>query len=97
VKRLPSKRGFTNIFRKEYSAVNVASLNIFEPNTIVDKQKLLGARLISSAERPLKVLGGGGLDRALVVRADKVSAAARGKIESAGGRVEEPGSAAKAS
>jgi large subunit ribosomal protein L15 len=97
VKRLPSKRGFTNIFRKEYSAVNVASLNIFEPNTIVDRQKLLSARLISSAEQPLKVLGGGGLDRALVVRADKVSAAARGKIESAGGRVEEPGSAAKAS
>ena len=97
VKRLPAKRGFTNIFRKEYSAVNVGRLNIFEANTVVDRQKLLSARLIRSAEKPLKVLGGGGLDRALVVRADKVSAAARGKIESAGGRVEEAGSAEKAS
>lgn len=97
VKRLPATRGFNNIFKKEYSVVNVGRLNIFEPNSVVDRHSLLSARVISSASKPLKVLGGGALDRALVVRADKVSAAARDKIEAVGGRVEEVGSAAKAS
>ncbi|OGO02226.1 MAG: 50S ribosomal protein L15 [Chloroflexi bacterium RBG_13_53_26] len=97
VKRLPAKQGFTNIFKKEYCVVNVGRLNVFEANSVVDGQRLWGARLISSSKKPLKILGGGALDHALIVRAQKVSAAARGKIEAAGGRVEEAGSAAKAS
>ncbi len=97
VKRLPAKRGFTNIFKKVYCVVNVGRLSIFEPNSVVDRRSLLKARVIRSAAKPLKLLGGGALDRALIVRADKVSAAARDKIEAAGGRVEEAGSAAKAS
>ncbi len=97
VKRLPAKRGFNNVFRKEYCVVNVGRLNVFEPNSVVDRQKLVGARMVKSHAKPLKLLGGGTLDRALVVRFEKVSAAAREKIEAAGGRVEEVRSAAKAS
>ena len=95
VKRLPGKRGFTNIFKTEYSVVNVGKLNIFEPESVVGRLELVRARLIKSANRPLKILGGGELDRALVVRADRVSTAAKEKIEAAGGRVE-AGSATEA-
>jgi len=95
VKRLPGKRGFTNIFKTEYSVVNVGKLNIFEPESVVGRLELIRARLIKSANRPLKILGGGELDRALVVRADRVSTAAKEKIEAAGGRVE-AGSATEA-
>lgn len=97
VKRLPAKRGFNNIFRKEYCVVNVGRLNVFEPNSVVDRQKLVATRIVKSSTKPLKLLGGGSLDRALVVRVEKVSAAAREKIEAVGGRVEEVRSAAKAS
>jgi len=97
VKRLPAKRGFNNVFRKEYCVVNVGRLNVFEPNSVVDRQKLVGARMVKSHTKPLKLLGGGTLDRALVVRFEKVSAVAREKIEAVGGRVEEVRSAAKAS
>lgn len=95
VKRLPGKRGFTNIFKTEYSVVNVGKLNIFEPESVVGRLELIRARLIKSGNRPLKILGGGELDRALVVRADRVSTAAKEKIEAAGGRVE-AGSATEA-
>ena len=95
VKRLPGKRGFTNIFKTEYSVVNVGKLNIFKPESVVGRLELIRARLIKSANRPLKILGGGELDRALVVRADRVSTAAKEKIEAAGGRVE-AGSATEA-
>src|SRR4030042_198053 len=69
VKRLPRKRGFNNIFRKEYCVVNVGRLNVFEPNSVVDRQKLVGARVIKSTATPLKLLGGGSLARAVGVRA----------------------------
>lgn len=97
VKRLPARRGFNNIFKRDYCVVNVGKLGVFEPNSVVDRRALLSARVISSAAKPLKLLGGGALDRPLTVRVDKVSAAARNKIEAVGGRVEEAGSAAKAS
>lgn len=97
VKRLPARRGFNNVFRVEYCVVNVGRLNVFESDSVVDRQKLVATRIIKSNTKPLKLLGGGALDRALVVRVDRVSAAAREKIEAAGGRVEEVRSAAKAS
>jgi large subunit ribosomal protein L15 len=96
VRRLPTKRGFTNIFKIEYDVINVGQLRIFPANSVVDREDFVKARLIKSADRHLKVLGGGELDRALTVRADRVSASARQKIEAAGGKVEEVG-AAKAS
>jgi len=97
VRRLPTKRGFTNIFKEQYSAVNLGKLNIFEPGSVVDRDKLLEARLIKSAKKPVKILSMGELNQALVVKADKFSTAAKRKIEAAGGRVEEAGSATKAS
>ena len=96
VRRLARKRGFTNIFKKEYSVINVGNLNIFEPNSAVGREELLKARLIKLPKRAIKVLSTGELDRALTVKADKFSAAAKKKIEAAGGRAEEVEDAAKA-
>lgn len=88
IKRLPEKRGFVNIFRTEYNVVNVDKLKMFAPNTEVTPQELLKARLVKSLKRPVKILGNGEIDRPLVVRADKFSAAAERKIVAAGGRAE---------
>lgn len=88
IKRLPRKRGFVNIFRIEYNVVNVGKLKVFAPNTEVTPQELLKARLVKSLKRPVKVLGDGEIDRPLVVRVDKFSAAAERKIVAVGGRVE---------
>ena len=87
-KRLPQKRGFTNIFKKEYSLINVGRLNIFEPNTRVTPEELMKARLIKSPKKLVKVLGEGEVNRPLVVKADSFSATARRKIEAAGGKAE---------
>jgi len=88
VKRLPEKRGFVNIFRIEYSIVNVGKLKLFAPDTEVTPEELLKVRLIKSLKQPVKILGNGEVDRPLTVRANKFSAAAEGKITAAGGRVE---------
>lgn len=96
IKRLPHKRGFTNIFKKEYSILNVGDLNVLEPDSVVDKEDLHKAGLIKSSKKPLKILSMGELDRALTVRADKFSNTAREKIEKAGGRAEEVVDATKA-
>jgi large subunit ribosomal protein L15 len=97
IKRLPRKRGFTNIFRMQYSIVNMDKLNLFEPGSEVTPEKLLAAGAVESLRYPIKVLAGGDIDRPLTVKANKFSAAAKAKIEAAGGKVEEVGHAAKAS
>lgn len=89
VKRLPHKRGFTNIFQTRYAVVNLRQLNGFAPDTQVTPQELAKAGLIPSAQQPVKVLGDGELTRSLVVKAAKFSATAKAKIEAAGGQVEE--------
>jgi len=96
IKRLPRKRGFTNIFRIEYSVVNLARLNVFEPESEVDPEKLVTAGIVKSLRRPVKILGEGDIDRPLSVKAHKFSAAARAKIEAAGGTVEEVANAGAA-
>lgn len=88
IKRLPRKRGFTNIFRTEYSTVNVGKLKIFDPDIEVTPQELLKAKLIKSLKQPVKILGDGEIDRPLTVKANKFSAAAEKKIVAAGGKVE---------
>lgn len=87
-KRLPQKRGFTNIFRTEYEIVGVGKLRAFEPGSVVDPQVLRQAGLVKSRQRPVKILGDGSLDRALTVRAHGFSASGRQKIEAVGGKVE---------
>ncbi len=96
IKRLPLKRGFTNMFRTEYSIVNISKLNIFESGSEVTPDKLVAARIVKSLRHPIKILADGDINRPLVVKANKFSAAAKAKIEVAGGQAEEVGHAAKA-
>ena len=87
VRRLP-KRGFTNIFRREYAIVNVGQLERFPAGSEVTPELLLAERVISKLESGVKILGDGSLSRSLVVRAHKFSRKAQLLIEAAGGRCE---------
>jgi large subunit ribosomal protein L15 len=91
IKRLPRKRGFTNPFKTEYSLVNLAQLAAFEAGSEVTPQRLVETGVIKSLKKPVKVLAGGELEIALTVKANKFSAAAKAKIEAAGGKAEEVG------
>jgi len=95
IKRLPRKRGFVNIFKTEYSIVNINRLNIFEAESEVTPEKLVAAGVVKSLKHPIKILAEGDIKHPLLVKANKVSAAAKAKIEAAGGKVEEVGHAAK--
>ena len=96
IKRLPKKRGFVNIFRTEYSIVNINKLNIFEPGSEVTPESLVAAGVVKSLRYPVKILAEGEIKHPLSVKANKFSAAAKAKIEAAGGKVEEVEHAAKA-
>ena len=96
IKRLPRKRGFVNIFRVEYSVVNVRELAVFQPGSEVDPEILVSAGLVKSLRQPVKILAEGDITHSLSVKAHKFSTAARAKIEAAGGTVEEVGYAAAA-
>ena len=89
IKRLPRKRGFTNIFRTGYSVVNMSKLNVFESGAEVTPEKLLSAGLVKSLRQPVKILAAGDISHPLVVKAHKFSTAAKAKIEAVGGSVEE--------
>jgi ribosomal protein L15, bacterial/organelle len=86
-RRLP-KRGFTNIFAKEYVEVNVSRLNIFEDGTEITPELLKANGVISKIKDGVKVLGNGELERKLTVKATKFTKGAVEKIESVGGKVE---------
>ena len=88
IKRLPRKRGFTNIFRVEYNTVNVGSLNVFPSGSEIGSEELLSAGLIRFPGRPLKVLGDGDVHHPLLVKAARFSSSAENKIVAAGGKVE---------
>jgi len=89
IKRLPRKRGFVNIFRTEYSVVNLNKLNVFESGSEVTPESLVATGLVKSLHKPVKILADGELGHPLTLKAHKVSAAARTKIEAVGGSVEE--------
>jgi large subunit ribosomal protein L15 len=87
-RRLP-KRGFTNIFAKEYTVINIELLNALEDGALVTAQSLKAAGLISKIEKDgLKVLGRGELTKKLTVQAAKFSETAQKAIEAAGGIAE---------
>jgi large subunit ribosomal protein L15 len=86
-RRLP-KRGFTNIFAKTYTAVNVGVFDGFEDGQTVGVDELLREGVLKKFEGSLKVLGNGTLTKKLTVRAAAFSNAAREKIEQAGGKAE---------
>ena len=85
--RLP-KRGFTNIFRKEYVAINVDRLEIFEDGMVVTPVELIQYGIIKNVEDGVKILGNGELTKKLTVQANKFSASAKEKIEAVGGKAE---------
>jgi large subunit ribosomal protein L15 len=87
IRRLP-KRGFNNAaFKKEYAIVNLDDLNGFEPNTTINEETLRQSKHIRGRFVGLKILGRGELKHGLTIEADRVSEAAREKIEKAGGKV----------
>ena len=89
VRRLPFKRGFTNIFKVQYVPVNLYRLEEFAADAEISPATLAAAGIIKSAELPVAILGHGELDRPLVVKAHRFSSSARVKIEEAGGSIEE--------
>jgi len=89
VRRLPVKRGFTNIFKVQYVPVNLYRLEEFEADAEISPATLAAAGIVKSAELPIAILGHGELERPLIVKAHRFSSSARAKIEEAGGSVEE--------
>lgn len=89
IRRLP-KRGFTNVFAKEYAIINVEDLNRFEENTVVTPELLIANGVVKRGKAidGIKVLGDGEINKKLTVKAHKFSKTAAEKIEAAGGKVE---------
>lgn len=88
-KRLPKLRGFNNRFKVTYVAVNLDELDRrFEAQAEVNPESLALVGLLGNDRDPIVVLGRGEISKPLVVKAQRVSASARQKIEAAGGTVE---------
>jgi large subunit ribosomal protein L15 len=87
-RRLP-KRGFTNIFRKEYEIVNITDLQRFrQTEQIIDENIWRKSRILKGKERQIKLLGNGQIDFPIQLQVHKASKSAINKIEKAGGKVE---------
>lgn len=86
-RRLPQKRGFTNIFKKEWAIVNLDTLAKLSEDTIT-AELLLEKGIIKDLKMGLRVLGRGELSKSITVRANHITKAAEEKIKSAGGTVE---------
>ena len=86
-RRVP-KRGFKNIFRKEYTLVSLERLNEFETDVVITPQILWERGVIKKSNRPIKILSDGDLTKPVVVSAHHFSRKAIEKIEAAGGRTE---------
>lgn len=82
-RRLP-KRGFTNINRKEFTIVNLSTLNRFEDGTEVTPELLLETGVISKLNDGVKILASGAVEKKLTVKAHKFSSSAKEAIEAAG-------------
>ncbi len=86
-RRIP-KRGFTNIWKKEYAVVNVETLNKFDAGAEVNPDILISLGIVKQVKDGVKILGDGKLEKKLVVKANKFTKTAVEKIEAAGGKVE---------
>lgn len=86
-RRLP-KRGFKNIWRKEYAEVNVETLNRFDDGAEVDAVALVECGILKNVRDGIKILGNGELKKKLTVKAQKFTKSAVEKIEAAGGKTE---------
>jgi large subunit ribosomal protein L15 len=88
LQRLLPKRGFTNIFKKEFTVINLDQLNRFEDGQVVDTEALLESGLVRKVNDGIKILGRGKLEKKLTVKVDAFSKSAAEAIEAAGGKVE---------
>ena len=88
IKGLPMRRGFTNIFKKQYHLVKVEELNRFPGDSEVAPESLVKAGILRSIKYPVKILGNGEIKVPLRISAHKFTGSAREKIEAAGGRAE---------
>ncbi len=88
IKGLPMKRGFTNIFKKQFHLIKIEELNVFPADSEVAPDKLVAAGLLRSLKFPVKILGNGEIEVPLTVMANAFTKSARDKIEARGGRVE---------
>lgn len=87
IKGLPMKRGFTNIFKKQYHLLKVEALNSLSTDSEVTPESLVEAGLVRNLRYPVKVLGNGEINVPVTVNAHKFTQSARVKIEAAGGQV----------
>jgi len=88
VRRLPFKRGFTNIFRTEYQEVNVGQLESLDAGTAVTSEILAEMGLIRDSLKPVVILGDGELSKKLTISAHRFTKSAQEKIGKAGGSFE---------
>lgn len=86
-RRLP-KRGFKNIWRKEYAEVNVSTLNVFDDDMTVDAVALVEVGILKNVLDGVRILGDGELTKKLTVKAQGFTKSAKEKIEAAGGTAE---------
>jgi len=87
-RRVP-KRGFRNKFAERYAEIRLDHLNRFPDGSEVDEEALRAAGLVKAADKWVKVLGSGQLDRKLTLKVTKVTGGARKAVEAAGGSVVE--------
>ena len=85
-RRLP-RRGFTNIFKEKFQIVNIGDISNFGDGSIIDAVHLKDSGLIRSSLKPVKILGNGSIDKKIKISASAFSAAAKEKIEKAGGEI----------
>ena len=88
IKGLPMRRGFTNIFKKQYLLVKIEDLNSFPRDSEVTPDKLLEMGYVRNLKYPVKILGNGEITVPLSIMAHKFTRSAKSKIEAAGGRAE---------
>ncbi len=88
VRRLPFKRGFTNIFRIEYQEVKVEQLELLDNGAEVTPEFLAEAGWVRDADKPVVILGNGELTKKMTVKTHRITKSAQQKIEAAGGTVE---------
>lgn len=86
-RRLP-KRGFSNIFKKDFAIINIRDLAKFEKGSIVDETALIQSRLIRGRKDGIKLLGQGEIEHPLTIKVNKASKAAIEKVTRVGGKIE---------
>jgi large subunit ribosomal protein L15 len=86
-RRIP-KRGFHNVFKKEWSILNVSDLNVYDEGTEITPELLIADGKVKQVTAGVKILGDGEIEKKLTVKANKFSKSAIEKIEAAGGKAE---------